>query len=100
VQIPIACSLTTAQANDRVGEWRGWRAADIDAVETGTGWVRLRLIDDDAAVARTASLARREKACCPFFGFSLDLDDAGRWWLRVSAPVGAQADLDDLLSIS
>ena len=44
-------------------------------------------------------LAQREKACCPFFDFSI-LVDAGTVALRVSVPAGAAAILDDFARLS
>jgi hypothetical protein len=56
--------------------------------------VRLR---DGAPVAALVDLARREKACCPFFDFSL-LVEADALTLRVGVPDEAAALLDGFVA--
>ncbi len=46
-------------------------------------------------LGEVVDLARREKACCPFFDFSLEIG-ADALTLRVVAPADATAVLDEL----
>jgi MerR family copper efflux transcriptional regulator len=105
VRVPIACSLTADDAQDRIAEWRQVLAADIDRVDMGDDVdseatsVRLRLRGGDEVLLRVVDLAEREQACCPFFGFRLELA-GGRRWLHVSVPADTRPILDDLLTLA
>jgi len=58
--------------------------------------VRMRLIGGDAVILSAVDLARREKDCCAFFEFRLELlPDA--IWLEVGAPLEAASLLDALV---
>jgi hypothetical protein len=99
VQIPIACSLTADETHGRVEEWRTFLGSHVDSVVVGSGTVRLRLAQSDRALGFAADLAEREKECCAFFAFSLDLDDSRRWWLHIGVPPDAITILDDLMGL-
>jgi len=60
--------------------------------------VRLRLRPDDETLAVAADLAAREKECCAFFSFTIEIEPDARW-LRVEAPPDAQAVLDGLVAL-
>lgn len=83
---------------DRIEEWRRLIDSDvIEAVRT-TGSVRLRLRDKDDALLAAVDLSRREKACCDFFDFRLELlNDVV--WLDIGAPDDAAALLDGLFAL-
>lgn len=98
VKVPIACTLTADDAGDRVEEWRAFLASDIEAVDGRPPDARLRLREGDDVLLRAVDLAEREKSCCSFFRFSVQLDE-GRRWLRVEVPEDASAILGDLLSL-
>jgi hypothetical protein len=71
---PIACSLDDSSARDQVDEWRAALTAAVVAtqrVDAQTLEMRLR---PDADIAAIIALAKREITCCPFFGFSINLD--------------------------
>lgn len=71
--IPIACSLSDADATQQLGEWRDLGAALTGSAEVDGG-VRLRF---DASVEATLrDLARREAACCPFLSLVVARDEA------------------------
>ncbi len=100
VRIPIACSLTADDARDRIEEWRQALAADIDGVDVDCAATsaRLGLRPGDDVLLRVVDLAEREQACCPFFGFRIELA-GGRRWLHVSVPDDARPILADLMSL-
>lgn len=92
---PIACSL---DADDRVlrgKEWHEFLDRSVAASERRGSGVRLRL-KDEAAVLAAIDLSRREKACCSFFEFRLELLPEAVW-LEVTAPDEAASALDALL---
>ena len=95
-QIPIACSLTSDDAAVRGDEWRTFVANDVTEVARGATGARLQLREGADTLLTAVDLSRREKACCPFFEFSLDLLSDGIW-LVVRAPEDAAPVLDALL---
>lgn len=74
MDISVACSRTPAGAQSQLGEWR----------------------DPLAAVV---ALAQREKACCPFFGFAIEIA-ADSLALQVTVPPDAVALLDSFAQLS
>ena len=97
-QIPIACTLTAAEQANRGGEWRQFLIDNVVEVVRSESRARLRLADGNDVIVIAVDLARREKACCAFFEFGLELlPDAV--WLRVEAPPEAAVILDDLFTV-
>jgi hypothetical protein len=73
--VPIACSLSAADAHDQVDEWRALLAtAATETWRVSPTRLQFRLGEDPTRVGEIVSLARREKACCPFFDFSLMIE--------------------------
>ena len=97
-QVPIACSLTADDAGARVEEWRHFLNHRVVEIARGEGSARLRLEDGEDTLLVAADLARREKACCPFFEFRLVLLPEAAW-LEVEAPDDAAAMLDGLVDL-
>ncbi len=92
---PIACTLTAADRRSRGDEWRRFFAVNVvEVVRTETS-LRVRLKDGDDVILNSVDLARREKECCQFFTFRLELL-ADETWLEIGAPVEAAAMLDAL----
>jgi hypothetical protein len=97
-QIPIACTLTATEKVSRGGEWRQFLVDNVVEVVRSEASTRLHLVEGDHVTLIAVDLARREKACCAFFEFDLELlPDA--IWLRVGVPPEAAAILDDLFTI-
>ncbi len=95
VPVPIACTLEPDAVGDRVEEWRTFLGTRVDEVSRPTdaaAWLRLRPGDETLLLA--ADLAQREKACCGFFRFAVELEADARW-LRVEVPADAAGVLDD-----
>jgi hypothetical protein len=99
-RVPIACTLTIEDAQDRVGEWRTFFITHTDqvAVRDPTR-AAVRLKPGDAALLAAADLAAREQACCSFFEFSIRINPHGRW-LEVNVPEGAVLTLTDFISLA
>ncbi len=99
VRIPVACSLTPESAADRVQEWRTFFAEWIHAAEKANDReLRLRLDTSEKALLVAADLAEREKACCGFFDFSIELQPDERW-LVIRVPHDAAGVLRDIVSL-
>ena len=99
-RIPIACTLTVADATDRVEEWRRFFAEHVDRVGApSTTEASALLRDGDAALLAAADLATREKACCGFFTFTISIE-AGARSLVVTVPDDAAPILADLVALA
>lgn len=92
--VPIACTLSSAEAADRSTVWADLLARVTERQATIEG-VRLRLPAEPDVVARAAELAVREAECCAFFSFTVAVDSAGAW-LDVAAPHEGRAVLEAL----
>jgi hypothetical protein len=98
VDIPIACSLTATAARSQLDEWRTLLAtAAVAAERVSPSRLSLRLRDDLGQVGPVIALAQREKACCPFFDFTIQID-ADRVTLHISVPAEAAGVLDSFES--
>ena len=93
VSQPIACHL---DANAAGAQWAEWHAllSGMAAPERPTP-TELRVHLGDGRLEDVVDLARREKACCPFFDFTLQID-ADDIVLSISVPAEATGLLDDL----
>jgi hypothetical protein len=92
-ETPIACTLTASEKTARGDEWRLFLATTVaESIRTETS-VRMRLIDGDDVILHTVDLARREKDCCAFFEFRLELLTEAIW-LEVGVPAEAASLLD------
>jgi hypothetical protein len=97
IPVPVACTLEPGAAVDRVGEWQSFLADRIDAVEHTGPAARLRLRAGDDILLAAVDLAQREKACCGFFRFAVELEADCRW-LRIEVPPDAAGVLDQFLA--
>jgi hypothetical protein len=99
MRVPIACTLTSNSAAARLEEWRRFFADFTEAAEqTSDIQVRVRLTNSTEALHAAVDLARREKACCGFFEFSIDVE-ADASWLSVKVPTDAKGTLADFVSL-
>ena len=99
MQVPIACSLTAADATDRLSEWRAFISQSTVGRTREGGVVRLALVPSDDVLVAAADLARREKTCCPFFDFAIEIGPDGNT-LRVEVPADAVQVLDDFAGLA
>ncbi len=97
-KIPIACSLTPDAVVDRMEEWRFLLSTMVIRVERAPNQATLTLGDGDALLMAT-DLAEREKACCPFFEFSIELEGLERR-LLIGVPTEAEEILTELLAVT
>jgi hypothetical protein len=98
--VPIACSLTASAARSQVGEWRAAMAVTVEDADRGSPTeLMLRLRSDLAGLGDLVLLAQREKACCPFFDFTL-LVSATSSTLVISVPQEAAPVLDTFAQLA
>jgi hypothetical protein len=96
MKVPISCSLEPTEAKSQLDEWKQLRRV-LDQVERVSPR-RLRLILlPDADVASVVALAQKEKACCPFFTFTIEIA-ADHLVFVVEVPADAIEILDNLVS--
>ncbi len=96
--VPIACTLTAEAAVDRLSEWKAFLTTAVRCVEAGTDRAVLTLARGSEPLLTATDLAEREKACCSFFVFSIELDGS-ETRLHIEVPPGAEPILRDLLSL-
>ncbi len=96
---PVACTLSQEDASSRLAEWHDFLHRAVDLSERpAEGRLRLRLEPPSENLLAAVDLARREKACCAFFEFSIEVrSDAN--WLVVTVPTDASASLDALAGL-
>lgn len=99
MKVPIACTLAAGSAQERIAEWRqALRAAVTSSARPSPTRVELRLVDDPGRMAALIDLARREKACCAFFNFTVEIE-AESITMVVTIPDGAVEVLDEFASL-
>ncbi len=95
MRIPIACTLGADDAGLRIEEWRRFFEYSVDAADmVGADRVRLRLKPSPDVLLAAVDLASREKSCCTFFDFSIDVQLDG-YWLVIGVPPEATGVLAD-----
>ncbi len=94
---PVACDLTAIPAAERpqhaavVGEWRS-RVQSTSELPDGFAY---RFEPDADILLTLAEFIARERLCCPFLGFQIELEPGGPLWLRLSGPAGAKDFIGD-----
>jgi hypothetical protein len=100
VDIPIACTLEQAEAEQRVERWRNILARAVARAErVAPDRLSFELNPDLADLRALALLAQEEKACCGFFTFVLGVE-ADAVTLRVGVPHDAVALLDGFAALA
>src|SRR5262245_50919248 len=81
-EIAIACDMTGAPdtPEERLAEYDRLFTQALVGRERTDDAVRLRLRADEGMEAWVRDLAAREKACCPFYDFSVDVTASEVWW--------------------
>ncbi len=97
--VPIACTLSADAVGNRVAEWRRFLATMVQQVDHQANNVTLTLLGGRDAVLTAVDLAQREKACCSFFEFSIDLDGT-ETRLTIDVPAEADPILNELLALA
>ena len=95
---PIECRLDADAANVQLGEWQALLSEAATPSQRPSP-TELLVPLADAQLKEAVDLARREKACCPFFDFALRIESAGIV-LSISVPTEAAAALDAFAGIA
>jgi hypothetical protein len=97
--VPIACTLTPEGVVGRMEEWRTFLSTMVTKIERTTNQATLILCEGSKALVTAIDLAEREKACCPFFQFSIEIEGLeGR--LLVGVPMEAEQILTNFLGVA
>jgi hypothetical protein len=96
--VPITCTLTPDAVVDRMAEWRVLLSTMVERIDVVPTNATLTLVGGVEALVAATDLAERERACCAFFRFSLELDGNGTR-LHIEVPAGAEEILTGLLQI-
>jgi DNA-binding transcriptional MerR regulator len=96
-QVPVTCTLSSDGQAARRGEWADLLGRATGRTDTDGGADITFRADPDLA-GRLAALAAREKQCCSFFAFTLDLTAAESVTLRIRAPREADSLVAGLLA--
>jgi len=98
----VACDMTDAPdtPEDRMAEYRRLFDRHLISRERTARGISFRLRADDGVEAWVRDLLAREKACCPFFDFTLATADGElRWDIAVVDDDLARAVLDDFYRV-
>ena len=94
MRIPVDCHLDDQAATTQLEEWRALLAGPaVTRQRLSPTELALGLAEGPAQLETVVRLAQREKACCPFFDFTLRIG-AESLILTISVPEEAAALLD------
>jgi hypothetical protein len=89
--LPIACSLTDAELQERrrtVLEQVRSAVIETKEVEDGNAY---QLLPSEDWLADLANLVNLERQCCPFLRLSIIVEPAnGPFWLELTGPLGTK----------
>jgi hypothetical protein len=98
--IPIACNPSAMG-----GDWEHhqtvvahWHEAVEETVELPDGYA-YRFPAQTELLMTVAAFVSRERLCCPFFTFQIEVNPQGQLWLRLTGPDGIKPLLQDGLNI-
>jgi hypothetical protein len=99
VNVPVACTLNSGEAQVRRGEWEMTLARAVATSERrSANRLELRLLAD-LDIRPVVDLAQREASCCAFFTFTLEIG-ADHLVLVIEVPDEAIEMLDHLVSLT
>lgn len=85
-EIEVPCSLSATEQAERSDEWATLLAEAEALTELAEGYA-LRFANRPEWITRAAQLIVAERACCPFFGFTLAFEPGeGPVWLHIVGP--------------
>jgi hypothetical protein len=96
MSLPIACTLTNAELQERRREvlQKARRAVtEVKELENGCAY---RFPTDEKWLTELTSLVNLERQCCPFLRFVITVEaEDGPTWLEMTGPEGAKEFLSD-----
>ena len=101
---PLACDMTAVPSVERdqhTSVVRSLFAGAAEVRDLPDGYA-FRLPAESRILTLAAEFIARERLCCPFFSFTIEVEPArGPIWLRIIGPAGAKeifaAELGDLI---
>lgn len=95
----IACSLSLPEQATRLLELKEtFRRYNLGSCRLSEGRARWRFRNEPPLVKTLQDLSERERSCCPFFSFQLEMKGSEIWW-EAAVPVEAAAVLDALFEL-
>lgn len=94
---PIACDATAIDEDEREAHGRVGRQllAQVAGYRELADGYALRLPTETDAVQRAGTFVSRERLCCPFLDFELEVTaEQGPVWLRLTGPDGTKTYLE------
>lgn len=90
---PFACDMSALSPTERQQH-----VATIDDVFGAVREIReradgysFRLANEEDVLMRVAAFVAKERRCCPFFGFGIEIEpDGGALWLRLTGAEGVK----------
>ena len=93
--LPIACSLTTAELQERrktVLHRVRLKVVEVRELDEGYAY---SFASEAGRLAELAELVDLERQCCPFMSFSIKVEqNNGPIWLELTGPEGTKAFLE------
>jgi hypothetical protein len=99
---PLVCDMSTAPDTpaERIAEYQRLFTQVLVGRERTAEGIRFRLRADEGVEAWVRDLAAREKACCPFFDFSIaTVGDEVHWNATVIDDDNARAILEEFYNL-
>lgn len=90
---PFACDMTAIGADQREAHLETIKTlfCSIEEVSEMPNGYRFRLPNDCETLRRTTQFIALERLCCPFFGFSLEVEaEGGATWLSLTGREGVK----------
>src|SRR4051812_7050031 len=95
-EIPVACSLTPEEKDQRGDELTSLFSSAQETIEIPRGYA-LRYSADESLTAMLVQAIIKERECCPFFEFKLVFEPGnGPLWFYIEGSEGTK----DLISLS
>lgn len=95
---PIACNLSALHSDTRDEHETISRTVlgSVTTIRETTRGYAFRLPTETGMIRDAATFVARERLCCPFFDFTLEVErDHGPVWLSVSGREGVKQYVDD-----
>jgi hypothetical protein len=96
---PIACTLDSEAMGVRMAEFAQLFRASLVGRETTPHGIRFRFATGPGVEDQIRDLARREQSCCPFFGFTIEVQHDEVWWNATVTNEDARPVLDDFYAL-
>lgn len=97
-QPPIACNLSALDSDARAEHRQISKAVlgSVTGIREQPGGYAFRLPTETDMIRKAATFIARERQCCPFFDFALEVErDGGPVWLGVSGREGVKQYVED-----